>query len=168
MILTILKAINIMKTIFSLFFFAIAVSAVAQVDPVDAKGLAIGGYDVVAYFDGSPKKGRDQFATKYQDATYLFATADNQKAFLASPDKYLPQYDGYCALAVSYGKKISVDPLTFKVADEKLYLFYNGKTSNGKVNSLQTWNKNEEKLLKKANVNWPDVKKLKYKPGSTL
>jgi YHS domain-containing protein len=158
-----------MKTIFNLFLFMMSATVYAQVDPVDKNGLAIGGYDVVAYAkDGAAKKGLEQFATKFEGATYYFASSENQRAFLANPTKHLPQYDGYCALAVSYGKKISIDPQTFKVMDEKLYLFYNGKTSTGKVNSLQTWNKNEEKLVKKANVNWPDVKKLKYKPGSTL
>lgn len=158
-----------MKTIFNLFVLMLATTAYAQVDPVDKNGLAIGGYDVVAYFkEGVAKKGVEQFTTRHEGATYYFVSSDNQKAFMANPTQYLPQYDGYCALAVSYGKKISIDPQTFKVADNKLFLFYHGKTSNGKVNSLQTWNKNEEKLMKKANVNWPDVKKLKYKSGSTL
>jgi YHS domain-containing protein len=158
-----------MKTIISLLFFIVAASAYAQIDPVGKNGLAIGGYDLVAYFkEGAAKKGIEQFTATYEGANYFFTTSENQKSFVANPAKYLPQYEGYCALAVSYGKKISIDPLTFKVTDDKLYLFYNGKTSNGKVNSLQTWNKNEEKLLKKANANWPDVKKAKYKPGSTL
>jgi YHS domain-containing protein len=143
--------------------------AQAQVDPVDKNGLAIGGYDLVAYFkEGIARKGQTQFIAQYADARYFFVSAENQQLFEADPQKYLPQFDGYCALAVSYGKKISIDPETFKVADNKLYLFYHGKSSTGKVNSLETWNKNETKLLNKANANWPGVKKLKYKPGAAL
>jgi YHS domain-containing protein len=158
-----------MKTLASVFFSLTALVVVAQVDPVDKNGLALGGYDVVAYFkEGVAKKGLEQFAVKHEGATYQFTSSENQKTFSASPAKFLPQYDGYCALAVSYGKKISIDPQTFKVAGDKLYLFYHGKTSTGKINSLEAWNKNEDKLLKKANINWPDVKKLKYKSGDVL
>jgi hypothetical protein len=80
----------------------------------------------------------------------------------------IPQYNGYCALAVSYEKKVSIDPETFKVSNDKLYLFYHGKTSRGKVNSIETWNKSEDRLLKKAEALWPEVKKVKYKSGTGL
>lgn len=159
-----------MKSYILLFIFLIISShSFSQIDPVDKNGVAIGGYDLVAYFElGKPLKGSEKFSSNQGNATYYFSSAENQKLFETNPVKYIPQYDGYCALAVSYGKKISIDPETFKVKDDKLYLFYNGKSSNGKVNSLDTWNKQEERLLKKAETNWPEVKKLKYKPGSTL
>jgi YHS domain-containing protein len=144
-------------------------SLCAQINPVDKNGIAIGGYDIVTYFDGTkPAKGNEAYTSKYESATYYFASPENQKLFTDNPKKYIPQYDGYCALAVSYGKKISIDPLTYKIKEGKLYLFFNGKTSHGRLNSLDTWNKNEEKLLKKADINWPDVKKAKYKPEESL
>ena len=65
---------------------------------------------------------------KNSAATVNDVKGNNQKLFEATPEKYLPQYEGYCALAVSYGKKISIDPQTFKITDGKLYLFFHGKT----------------------------------------
>lgn len=147
----------------------LSLSTNAQVDPIDANGIAIGGYDVVSYqTTGKAEKGNAQFTATYADTKYLFTSKENQKLFESQPAKYLPQYDGYCALAVSYGKKISIDPETFKVANGKLYLFFHGKSGGRNVNSLDTWNKNEDRLLKKANDLWPDVKKKKYKPGDKL
>lgn len=145
------------------------VIAYSQVDPVNRDGVAIGGYDVVSYFQpGGPEKGNSNFKHVYNSVTYHFTNAENLNLFRENPEKYIPQFDGYCALAVSYGKKISIDPKTYKITDNKLYLFFKGKTSHGAVNSIETWNKNEAKLLKKAEGLWPDVKKRKYKQGDTL
>jgi YHS domain-containing protein len=158
-----------MKSVITILILITATLGVAQTDPVDKDGLAIGGYDVVAYFEsGKAEKGNNNFKSVYESATYYFTSEQRQKLFDANPTKYIPQYNGYCALAVSYGKKVSIDPETFKVADDKLYLFYNGKSSRGKVNSLETWDKSEERLLKKANALWPEVKKVKYTYGASL
>jgi YHS domain-containing protein len=159
-----------MKTLFLILAASfLPMTILAQVDPIDANGIAIGGYDVVSYqAAGKAEKGNAQFTSTFGEAKYLFTSKENQKLFESQPSKYLPQYDGYCALAVSYGKKISVDPETFKVANGKLYLFFHGKSGGRTVNSLDTWNKNEDRLLKKANDLWPDVKKKKYKPSDKL
>jgi YHS domain-containing protein len=142
--------------------------SMAQIDPVDSHGLAIGGYDVVAYQEaGKAIKGSNSFTAQYNEVIYFFSSRENQQLFEANPEKFIPQFDGYCALSVSYGKKISIDPETFKVIGDKVYLFYNGPTSRGKINSMDTWNKSEDRLLKKANALWPEVKKLKYKYGTT-
>lgn len=153
----------------SCFFFALCTQTFSQTDPVNREGIAIGGYDVVSYFQaGAAIKGDQKYPQQFNNVTYYFSSRENQKTFEAAPQNYLPQYEGYCALAVSYGKKISIDPQTFKLTDGKLYLFYNGSTSKGKINSLETWNKNEVKLLKKADLLWPDVKKSKYKSEETF
>lgn len=141
----------------------------AQVDPISKDGIAIGGYDVVGYFEsGRAIKGNIQISAIQNGATYYFSNLENKKKFEANPQKYVPQYEGYCALAVSYGKKISIDPETFKVTDGKLYLFFHGNSGGRKINSIETWNKNEPRLLKKADQLWPDVKRKEYKSGSTL
>ncbi len=159
----------VMKIKLVFIILLIAPRVFAQVDPIDKKGIAIGGYDLVAYFEsGKAIKGNQQIKAQLNNVAYYFSSEATKKLFEASPEKYLPQYEGYCALAVSYGKKISIDPNTFKVANGKLYLFFNGSTSRGKINSLETWNNNEDRLIKKAEQLWPDVKKKKYKPEDTL
>jgi YHS domain-containing protein len=143
--------------------------AQAQVDPVNKDGVAIGGYDVVSYFQpGGPQKGNNSLKYVYNSVTYYFISTENLNLFKENPEKYIPQFGGYCALAVSYGKKISIDPNTFKITNDKLYLFFKGKTTHGSVNSIETWNKNEAKLLQKAESLWPDVKKRKYRQEDTL
>jgi YHS domain-containing protein len=138
----------------------------AQVDPVDKDGLAIGGYDVVAYFESNKAvKGRDDLASVFNNARYYFASEKNLTLFQAAPQKYLPQYEGYCALAVgTTGKKISINPEYFKVTEGKLYLFFNGRSFSGATfNSLEPWLKDEPMLIKKADDMWPTVKQRKYK-----
>lgn len=161
---------KVMKLLFSIHFLLLSlITAYAQVDPVNKDGVAVGGYDVVSYFKpGGPQKGNSSFKHIYNSVTYYFASADNLGLFIENPEKFIPQFDGYCALAVSYGKKISIDPTTYKVTNNKLYLFFKGKTTHGSVNSIETWNKNEAKLLEKAERLWPDVKKRKYKQEDTL
>jgi len=112
-----------MRLVAFLILISLPFSTVAQVDPIDANGIAIGGYDPVSYFTtGMPTKGSSTYASKQGGVSYLFSSKDNQKRFEANPKQYTPQYDGYCALAVSYGKKISIDPETFKIINGKLYL----------------------------------------------
>jgi hypothetical protein len=138
----------------------------AQVDPVDKDGLAIGGYDVVAYFESNKAvKGHDDLAAVFNNARYYFSSEKNLALFQSAPEKYLPQYEGYCALAVgTTGKKISINPEYFKVTDGKLYLFFNGRSFSGTTfNSLEPWLKDESMLIKKADEMWPTVKQRKYK-----
>jgi YHS domain-containing protein len=149
----------------TLLFLIITLTTNAQVDPVNKNGVAIGGYDVVAYFkDNKPVKANSTLKAEFNNITYYFSSIENHKAFLDAPGNYLPEYDGYCALSVTYGKKLSIDPETFRIVNNKLYLFYNGDTSNGKVNFLKPWDKNQEKNINKADALWPEVKNLKYKP----
>lgn len=163
------KQLIMKKYLIVAFILFNSISSYSQVDPVDKNGVGIGGYDLVSYFQSNkPVIGEAKFSSLVNLVTYYFSTKENQILFEANPKKYLPQYDGYCALAVSYGKKISIDPETYKITDDKLYLFFHGKTSRGKINSLDTWNKNELKLLKKAESQWPDVKKKKYEPKDTF
>ena len=119
---------------------------------INKKGLAIKGYDVVSYFNGTPKKGKAKISAKHDNATYLFATKENLATFKKEPNKYLPQYGGYCAYAVGKGYKYTVNPLHYTLEDNKLYLFFGnpgGKTS-------KNW---EEKNLKpKADKNWKTLK----------
>lgn len=115
-------------------------------------GLAIEGYDPVAYFkNNKATAGKKAFAVNYQGATYYFSSAENKDAFIKNPASFEPQYGGWCAYAMGKeGDKVSVDPETFKIINGKLYLFYN-KFFN---NTLSSWNRDETNLKTKADVNW--------------
>ncbi|MEZ0540325.1 YHS domain-containing (seleno)protein [Fibrella arboris] len=115
-------------------------------------GLAIQGYDPVAYFtQNKALKGSAASAYTHKGVTYRFASAANLKAFQDSPDKFEPQYGGWCAYAMgATGEKVEVDPETFKIAGGKLFLFYHSFINN----TLTKWNKDEVNLHKKADANW--------------
>lgn len=119
------------------------------------KGLAIEGYDPVAYFrQGKAVKGKKDFAVFTQGATYYFSSAENKELFKANPAKYEPEYGGWCAYAMgAKGEKVQVDPETFKIVNGKLYLFYNQFFNN----TLKDWNKDESNLHAKADANWTKI-----------
>ncbi len=114
--------------------------------------VAIQGYDPVAYFTQKKAvKGKTTLASTYEGVTYYFSSQANKEAFVKNPSGYEPQYGGWCAFAMGdYGKKVEVDPETFKILDGKLYLFYNAYFNN----TLKSWNKDEVNLKKKADANW--------------
>src|SRR5689334_10995420 len=90
------------------------------------EGLALKGHDPVAYFTaGRPQRGLERLRVEHAGAAYLFASAENRDAFLANPNRFLPQYGGYCAFGVSGGYKADVDPAAFSIVDGRLYLNYN-------------------------------------------
>ncbi len=115
-------------------------------------GLAIEGYDPVAYFTmNKPQKGKPGFSVFYEGATFYFTNTENKELFKKNPSKYEPQYGGWCAYAMGNdGSKVEVDPETFKIVNGKLYLFYNKFFTN----TLKSWNKNESLLMNNANTNW--------------
>lgn len=125
------------------------------VDPVnkDRNGVAIKGYDPVAYFeDGRPTKGSSEYSAQWAGATYLFANKDHRDAFTAAPEKYAPQYGGYCAWAVSNSYTADADPAAWKIIDGKLYLNYN--------KSVQSkWEPESAKRIAAADKNWPGLHK---------
>jgi len=93
---------------------------------IDASGLALKGYDPVAYFPiGAPTLGKVQFTATHQGATYRFASTANRDTFTASPAQYAPAYGGFCAMGVALEKKLDVDPQAWRVVDGKLYLNVN-------------------------------------------
>lgn len=109
------------------------------------------GYDVTTYFsEAQPIKGDKAFSTEYQDADWYFANQENLDKFTQDPQKYAPQYGGYCAWAVSHGSTARGDPLLWTIHEDKLYLNYN-KSLNGR------WRSDKENLIVKADKNWPSV-----------
>lgn len=121
------------------------------------KGLAIQGYDPVSYFTQSKAlKGSAQFQYNYEGVVYRFASQPNLDLFKQNPQKYEPQYGGWCAYAMgASGEKVEVDPETFKVVNGKLYLFYHSWVNN----TLLKWNEDENHLLPTADKNWKSISK---------
>ena len=116
-----------------------------------APGLAVHGFDVVAYFtDEKPVQGDAKFAHVHNDATYRFASKANLNAFKANPAKYEPAYGGYCAYGVSVGAKFDGDPRYWKIVDGRLYL-------NLDAGIQQAWLKDVPGAIKKAEKNWPKL-----------
>ena len=112
----------------------------------------LGCYDVVAYFTQSaPVKGNSEFVYVWKGGKWYFANRENQEAFKASPEKYAPQYGGYCAYGTAGGYKAPTDPDAWTVSDGKLYLNYNKKV-------MENWRKDQANFIDKANKNWPTVK----------
>ena len=130
-------------------FFAFSPKAEIPDYNVDAEQVAIHGYDTVAYFtDGKPTKGKSQFEHVWQDAHWRFASASNRDLFTANPERYAPQYGGYCALGVSAGEYADGDPKAWTIIDGKLYLNYSMKFRD------DVFRKAPEQLIGNANYNW--------------
>jgi YHS domain-containing protein len=126
-------------------------ASISAGDFYERDGAAIRGYDPVAYFtDRKPVKGSPSYRTEFRGSTFQFASAANRDAFAAAPEKYAPQYNGYCAFGVAGGYKAAVDPAAFTVVDDKLYLNYN--------RSVQSqWRADVPGFIAKADRNWPKV-----------
>ncbi len=105
-------------------------------------GVAINGYDTVAYFtNGKPVKGSDAFTQDWNGAKWKFASKAHLDLFKASPEKYAPQYGGYCAYGVSRGYLVSVEPEQFTVVDGKLYLNYDSSVQKKWTKDIVGYNK---------------------------
>lgn len=118
---------------------------------VNRSGVAIKGYDPVAYFkDALPTKGSVSFSTTWKEANWHFTNQGNLDAFKADPEKYAPQYGGYCAWAVSKGSTANIDPQAFKIVTGKLYLNYSLKIQ-------KKWEGDIPGNIRKADANWPGV-----------
>ena len=116
-----------------------------------ANRTAINGYDTVAYFtEGKPVEGSADHAYEWNGAEWHFASAENLETFKADPEKYAPQYGGYCAYAVAYGSTAKTEPDAWKIVDGKLYLNYD--------KSIQSrWEEDVPGYIAKVNTNWPKV-----------
>lgn len=122
--------------------------------------IALGGHDVVAYFNQYESvRGSKENAVEKDGATYYFSSSENAAAFKKNPSAYQPAYGGYCAFAMAMkGAKVPSDPQTFKIRDGKLYLFFNDYYEGTPFNTIIPWNGNEADMMAKANTNWKNQK----------
>jgi uncharacterized protein GlcG (DUF336 family)/YHS domain-containing protein len=118
---------------------------------LDKDGVAISGYDPVAYFsDAKPVKGDPRFQTLHQGAIYLFASADHKARFDAAPDRYAPQYGGYCGYAASIDRLSPISPEFWQIVDGRLILQHNQK-------AFDLFNADVASNVAKADANWPGL-----------
>ena len=115
-------------------------------------GLAIDGYDTVAYFTkGDALRGEAKFKADYKGAVWHFMSAENRDLFIANPKKYAPQYEGYCAYAAANGAVAKTEPDEWSIVDGKLYLNYNALI---KIR----WDVSQQEFIKDGDKKWPGVR----------
>lgn len=135
----------LMSFLFVLLLNGFGSIAVGQL-PVD--GVAIKGYDPVAYFTaGKALKGNKSFTFQWHDVIWYFLTKENRDLFAANPEKYAPQYDGYCAWAMTEARKAHTDPEVWAIVNGKLYL-------NCSRTAYEKWSMDIPGNIKKADTNW--------------
>ena len=148
-----------LRQIFVVCLLSLLVTGTALADPPIAAvntehGLAIKGYDPVSYFTtGKPNPGLAQYSTTYKGATYRFVSAANRDQFIAAPVRFVPQYGGYCAYAISLNKIADIDPDEWAIVNNKLYL------NNGFL-AQTLWSFDKSGNIVKGDQNWPRVPKL--------
>ena len=160
-----IRKLNLSKTLILLrflllilFFHFGAVQSFAEGESTDLVkvnksfflGVAIEGYDPVAYFKaGKAVKGNKEISLKWSDAKWLFSSESNRELFESDPLKYAPQYGGYCAYAVVGGNTVSIDPEAWTIVDDRLYLNYS-------LSIKEKWDKDEARYIKKADIVWAE------------
>jgi YHS domain-containing protein len=128
---------------------SVGIPAAALSDP----RLALGGYDPVSYFSvGHPDKGLPEFTATFDDATYYFTNAEHRALFVANPEQYAPQFQGFCTIDLSRGLKTEPDPEAWSIVDGKLYVF-------GKKRGPGVFAQDSSAILKNVAEKWPELRK---------
>jgi enamine deaminase RidA (YjgF/YER057c/UK114 family) len=119
--------------------------------------LSISGYDPVAYFtDGKPVQGKSEIEYLWHKLRWRFASPAHRDLFAKNPDRYTPQYDGYCAIGIALGgdgHKDTVDPEAWAIVDSKLYLTHTPQ-------AVEDLRQNSAQYIKQADENWAAVQDL--------
>ena len=142
------------KLLLTLFIVVLGLPVLAQTKTLlnlDDSGVAIQGYDPVAFFtDGKPVKGDPKILAKRDGAIYLFASKEHRDLFVKEPAKYEPVFGGYCAYGVSRDKLVEIDVNAFQIVDGKLLLQYS-------TGVREKFNADQKGNLAKANSYWPGL-----------
>lgn len=147
-----------------MFLFVLLVSLnvwAGSTSNLNQAGVLLDGYDAVSYFKrDKPIKGQSQFSVKKGDDTYWFSSQENKDLFLKEPQKYEPQFGGWCAYAVADSKsKVEIDPLSYVIQDGRLLLFYKGFWGDTRKKWLSTKDKDAASFLRDADKNWAETQK---------
>jgi YHS domain-containing protein len=141
------------------FLFCAAITTFAQPENASRKrnfnhenSVALREFDPVSFFSGRPAKGSAKFEYNYKGIFYYFVNAANREEFIKTPAKYEPMYGGWCAYTLSQkAERVKIQPNSFKIIDNKLFLFYNFSNEN----RMLLWNRgDEQKLIAAAEKNW--------------
>jgi hypothetical protein len=126
--------------------------------PPAGRRIALSGYDPVSYFtDGRPEKGSDAFWFAFDDAVYLFRSAEHRAMFESDPERYAPQYSGFCAAGISKGYKAEPDPEAWVIANGKLYVLMLKERAPDFKRDTATF-------VDKADANWPELRNAPIEP----
>ncbi|HEX2256508.1 MAG TPA: YHS domain-containing (seleno)protein [Afifellaceae bacterium] len=130
-----------------------AVAAGEVTSPVPGKRVALSGYDPIGYFTkGEPVKGSSEFWFAFDDTVYFFASAQHRAMFVEDPERYAPQYDGFCTMALSaLATKLEPDPEAWVIHEGRLYVF-------GKKLGAEKFKESPDVIADKANAAWPSVR----------
>lgn len=140
---------NILKFCAGIYLAAVIGIAYADI-PVNKNedNIAIDGYDTVAYFTlGKAVKGNSQHEHVWQDARWQFLSARHLELFAADPERYAPQFGGFCAGAMTRGIEVKADPEAWTIVDGRLYMKVN-------MQSRDSWREDAEENIRKANKKW--------------
>jgi YHS domain-containing protein len=133
-----------------------ASGAMAADEVFVADSAAIRGYDPVAYFtEGGPVRGEPQFRHEWNGVAWQFASRENLERFRADPERYAPQFGGFCAYGMSRGYKVGTDLAAFTIHDGRLYLNYS-------LPVRDTWLKDTDAYVEKAAANWATLEHEAY------
>lgn len=154
-----------MKKLVGLFLVGFTISCSSSPEtstgPVFVENdFALGGYDPVAYFEQSEaKKGSENEVVEYNGYSYCFSSSKNRVLFETDPNKYLPEYGGWCAYAVAEtSTRMSPDPTQWQIQDGKLQLFYDDWQTNIFGSLKDSWNEDPEDYKNRADLNWEQMK----------
>lgn len=147
----------IIKTLLLLFIVSIgSAQAGSSVDHIYTgyfSNKAVAGYDVIAYFEqAKPVEGSSKYQFSYKGADWYFSSQSNLDKFSTNPEKYAPQYGGYCAWAMAKDKTAPGNPPFWTIYNDKLYLNYDQQV-------LETWLANKDEFIKQADIHWSNTEK---------
>ncbi|GAA0406716.1 YHS domain-containing (seleno)protein [Cocleimonas flava] len=118
-----------------------------------SNGLAIHGYDPVAYFsDSKPVEGKQEYTLDYKGNKWAFASEKNKQAFVENPEAFIPQYGGHCAYAAGKNAIANTDPFAWTIHNKKLFLNYS-------IGTRELWLKDKEAHIASADGYWPSLMK---------
>jgi len=146
-----LTAIAVTSVAIATYFIPGANSAPQTINTLGTDGVAIRGYDPVAYFtEGAPRKGKAEFTVEHKGAKWQFASAEHKAMFEANPEKYTPAYGGFCAYGVAQDYLVKIEPDAWAIRDGKLYLNYD-------QNIQRRWSQKPDEYIATADKKWPGL-----------